>query len=99
MSNIYYEIARPVINHCDYNYGDYGQFWDTETQQPITDQCITHNDDEYETYMDNYEITLTNQEHMLEYEYEYDKPHNPSLFSTIGFVIFIVKAVTGFITK
>ena len=56
-----------------------------------------NNNDEYDHYVDNYEIALTNQEHML--EDEYNKTHVPGVFSTIGFVIFIVKAVTGFITN
>jgi len=96
MSHIYNTTERLKCPNDEYN--DYGQFWDTEMQQPIYNRSLNiNNNDEYDHYVDNYEIALTNQEHML--EDEYNKTHVPGVFSTIGFVIFIVKAVTGFITK
>lgn len=95
MTQLYNNFARPELN--DEN-NDYGQFWDTEDQRPIcqTSLHITH-DDEYEQYMTDYELTLTHQEHML--EYEYGNKYHPSVFSTVGFVLFIIKTLTGFIYK
>jgi len=95
MAQIYNNYARPNLN--DEN-NDYGQFWDTEDQRPIYQTSISiDNDDEYEQYMNDYEMTLTHQEHML--EYEYGKHYNPTVFSTIGFAVFIVKTLFGFIYK
>ena len=95
MANLYNNFERPELN--DEN-NDYGQFWDTEDQRPIYQRTlhITH-DDEYEQYTNDYEMTLTQQEHML--EYEYGKQFNPTIFSTIGFALFIVKALFGFIHR
>ena len=42
-------------------------------------------------------MALNHQENML--EYEYGKHYNPTLFSTIGFAVFIVKTLFGFIYK
>jgi len=96
MSHIYNTTERLKCPNDEYN--DYVDSWDTEMQQPIYNRSLNiNNNDEYDHYVDNYEIALTNQEHML--EDEYNKTHVPGVFSTIGFVIFIVKAVTGFITN
>ena len=95
MTQLYNKFARPENN--DEN-NDYGQFWDTEDQRPIYQTSISiKDDDEYEHYMNEYETALTHQEHML--EYEYGKHYNPTVFSTIGFALFIVKEIFGFIYK
>ena len=95
------QIYRPythisMINDSD----DYGQFWDTETQRPIIEKqhYIMDNNEEYDYYIDNYELHLTKQEHMI--ELGYDKiDHGFNVFSTIGFIVFIVKAVSKYIYK
>ena len=94
MTNIYNKFERPELN--DEN-NDYGQFWDTEDQRPICETSLNANNDEYEYYINDYEMAITQQEHML--EYEYGKQYNPTIFSTIGFALFIVKALFGFIHK
>lgn len=84
-----YNSNNLKINSCD---NDYGQFWDTETQTPLyIDMSQNDDDDEYDFYIDNYNMLLTEQEHMLEYDYE--KIKMPIGFTTIGFILFIVKTV------
>lgn len=95
MTQLYNPLVRSNLN--DEN-NDYGQFWDTEDQRPICQTSLTITDDnEYEQYMSDYEMTLAHQEHML--EYEYSKQYYPTVFSTIGFALFIVKTLTGLIYK
>lgn len=94
MSQIYNESNRSIFMNNEHN--DYGQFWDTEDQRPVYQTSISiDNNDEYEYYINDYEMKLTQQENMLECEYN----SSTTLFSTIGFVIFIVKTVAGFIFK
>lgn len=95
MTQLYNKFDRP--ENKDEN-NDYGQFWDTEDQRPIYQTSISVKDDnEYEYYVDEYELLLNHQEHML--EYEYNKKYNPTIFSTIGFALFIIKEFFGFFHK
>ena len=86
-----YNSNNLKINFCD---NDYGQFWDTETQEPLyIDMPKNDDNDEYDFYVDNYNMFLTEQEHML--EYDYDKINTHVGFTTIGFILFIVKTVVN----
>ena len=85
-------IKTPIISYGN----DYGQFYDTEIQEHLNvDRCKNKllNEVEYDYYVDNYELTLTHKEHMLEYEYENTKL--PGVFSTIGFILCIIKTITN----
>jgi hypothetical protein len=92
------------INYCHFHkqdyiidYGnDYGQFYDTETQTHVmSEKDIENINKEYDYYIDNYNMTLTHEENMLEYvqkDYLY-----PSTFTTIGVIILIMKSISSFI--
>jgi len=98
MTQIYNGSNISTFMNNEHN--DYGQFWDTEDQRPVYQTSISiDNNDEYEYYINDYEMKLTQQENMLEHEYNKEYNSSTTLFSTLGFIIFIVKTVAGFIYK